>query len=137
MRVETTIALEGKGLAAGVTKLGKVSEYTCPDCHGVLVQIEEGRIVRFCCHTGHAFSLKTLLAEVNKAIDNALWASLRAVEERALLLRHMGGLATKAGDEQTASECAAQADDASEGSETLRHLVLDPKLFGHTPRPPD
>lgn len=57
--------MEGNGLKAGVMELGKVSKYTCPDCHGVLVQIEEGPIVRFRCHTGHAFSLMTLLAEVS------------------------------------------------------------------------
>ena len=56
--------------------LGKVSAYTCPDCHGVLVQIEEGKVVRFRCHTGHAFSFKSLLAEINEAIDKGLWDTL-------------------------------------------------------------
>jgi two-component system chemotaxis response regulator CheB len=77
MRVENIIAMEGNGLQAGVMALGKVSQYTCPDCHGVLVQIDEGPVVRFRCHPGDAFSLKTLLGEVNLAIDNALWDTLR------------------------------------------------------------
>ena len=88
-KVETLIAMEGDGLKAGVMELGKVSKYTCPDCHGVLVQIEEGSIVRFRCHTGHAFSLMTLLAEVNESIDTGLWDTLRAIEERVMLLRQM------------------------------------------------
>lgn len=49
MQKEKLVALEGNALAAGVMNLGQVSQYTCPDCHGVLVQIEEGRIVRFRC----------------------------------------------------------------------------------------
>ena len=67
--VENRIAMEGNGLQLGVMKLGQVSGYICPDCHNVLVQIEEGPIVRFRCHTGHSFSLKALLAEVNGSID--------------------------------------------------------------------
>jgi two-component system chemotaxis response regulator CheB len=79
LAMENHIAMEGNALRAGVMNLGKISKYTCPDCHGVLVQIEEGPIVRFRCHTGHAFSLKSLLAQVNEAIDTGLWATLRAV----------------------------------------------------------
>jgi two-component system chemotaxis response regulator CheB len=65
--------MEGNGLRAGIVELGKVSRYTCPDCHGVLVQIEEGTIVRFRCHTGHSFSMKALLVEVDESIDKGFW----------------------------------------------------------------
>ena len=137
LRMETHIALEGNALKAGVMKLGKVSGYTCPDCHGVLVEIEEGSIVRFRCHTGHAFSAKTLLAEVNEAIDAGLWDTLRAIEERVMLLRQMGAKAEASGNSALAAECSGQADDAESRSQALRDLVLDPKLFGHTPRASD
>ncbi len=60
-RVENGISVDGNGLGAGVMNPGKVSNYTCPDCHGVLVQINEGSIVRFRCHTGHAFQSKPSL----------------------------------------------------------------------------
>jgi two-component system, chemotaxis family, protein-glutamate methylesterase/glutaminase len=134
LQMEVHIALEGNGLKAGVMNLGKVSPYTCPDCHGVLVQIEEGSIVRFRCHTGHAFSMKTLLVEVNDAIDKGLWDTLRAIEERVMLLRKMGEQAAAAGNQQLAAECAAQADDAEVRLKPIRELVLDPDFFGHTPR---
>lgn len=32
-------------------------------------------------HTGHSFSLQTLLADANDAIDRSLWNAIRAVEE--------------------------------------------------------
>jgi hypothetical protein len=48
-----------------------------PACgHGVLVKIREGSISRYRCHTGHAFSLKTLLVDVDDAIDDARTAPL-------------------------------------------------------------
>ena len=133
IQIENHIAMEGTALQAGVMKLGKVSKYTCPDSHGVLVRIEQGKIVRFRCHTGHAYSMKTLLTEANRAIDAGLWETLRAIEERILLLREMGELASHAGDSEAAAKWKAQADDAQERVQPLRQLVLDPKLFGHGP----
>lgn len=134
LALENHIAMEGDALKAGVMNLGKVSPYTCPDCHGVLVQIEEGPIVRFRCHTGHAFSLKTLLAEINEAIDNGLWATLRAVEERVMLLRQMEALAQGSGALEEADQWRGQADESEKRLQPLRKLVLDPGFFGHTPK---
>lgn len=131
LEVETLIAAEGNGLQAGVMELGSVSKYTCPDCHGVLVQIEEGPIVRYRCHTGHAFSLMSLLAEVNESIDTGLWDTLRAIEERIMLLEKMGELALQAGRSSEAAKCKAQASDARVRLKPIREIVLDPKLFGH------
>jgi two-component system chemotaxis response regulator CheB len=129
--IESVISLKGNGLEAGVMGLGKVSQFTCPDCHGVLVQIEEGTIVRFRCHTGHAFSMKSLICEANEAIDTGLWDTLRAVEERILLLRQMAEQAATVGAANDAAECTRQADLAEKRLTRLREWVLDPKLFGH------
>jgi two-component system chemotaxis response regulator CheB len=129
--VENEISRNGNGLRSGVMDLGKVSKYTCPDCHGVLIQIEEGSIVRFRCHTGHAFSLQTLIAEVNEAIDTGLWDTLRAVEERVLLLHQMAELARSAGATKDADRLQAQAEETEQRLQPLRELVLDPSFFGH------
>lgn len=129
--MENDIAMQGNALKAGIMNLGKVSPYTCPDCHGVLMQIEEGTIVRFRCHTGHAFSLKTLMAEINDAIDNSLWATLRAVEERVMLLHQMEELAQASGMSGEAMQWRKQADDSEKRLQPLRELVLDPGFFGH------
>lgn len=131
--MENAIAMEGNALKAGVLSLGKVSQYTCPDCHGVLVQIEEDSIVRFRCHTGHAFSLKTLVAQINEAIDIGLWDTLRAVEERVLLLRQMGALAGTAGASDEAAQCGRLADESEKRLQPLRDLLLEPQFFGHEP----
>lgn len=131
MALENHIAMEGNAMSAGVMDLGQVSKYTCPDCHGVLLQIEEGTIVRFRCHTGHAFSLKTLMAQVNEAIDSGLWATLRAVEERVMLLRQMEQLARASGSDNEAARLGQEAADSEKRLEPLRELVLDPEFFGH------
>lgn len=129
-QIENLIALEGNGMQAGVMDLGKVSKYTCPECHGVLVQIEEGELVRFRCHTGHAYSLKSLLVEVNDAIDKGLWDAVRAIEERILLLEQRADLADANGDRAAAGHMRDEAERAKKKYQPLRELVLDASFFG-------
>jgi two-component system chemotaxis response regulator CheB len=129
LRIETLIALEGNGLQAGVMSLGQVSKYTCPECHGVLVQIEEGGDVRFRCHTGHAYSPKSLLVEVNEAIDKGLWDAIRAIEERILLLRQRADIADASGEPNIALRFRAEAKQATDKYQPLRALVLDSSFF--------
>ncbi|VXB62451.1 Protein-glutamate methylesterase [Massilia sp. 9I] len=127
--VENDVALEESGMYAGVMGLGKVSNYTCPECHGVLVQIEEGKLVRFRCHTGHAYSFKSLLAEVNDAVDTSLWSTVRAIEERILILKQFAGVAEAAGKMAEASRLRTKANEAEEKCAPLRALVLDADFF--------
>lgn len=129
MATENRIASEGNALQLGVMDMGKVSQYTCPDCNGVLVQIEEGTIVRFRCHTGHAFSLQALLAEVSTSIDKGLWDTIRAIEERVLLLRQMSQAQATTATE-AARTLGQLADDAESSIKDLKDLVLDTRLFG-------
>ena len=87
LEIETRIALGHNALEIGVMKLGQLVPYTCPECHGVLVQLQEGGILRFRCHTGHAFSVHGLLGEVTEAVERSLWSTLRAIDESILLMR--------------------------------------------------
>jgi two-component system, chemotaxis family, protein-glutamate methylesterase/glutaminase len=130
LAIENLIANEGNALQHGVMGMGKVSQYTCPDCHGVLVQIEEGTIVRFRCHTGHAFSLQTLPAEVGESIDKGLWDTIRAIEERVLLLRQIGELADAAGEHENAKGSKRLAEETERKISNLRDIVMDKRIFG-------
>jgi two-component system chemotaxis response regulator CheB len=89
LRVQTQIAGEKGALSAGVMTLGPITPYTCPQCHGVLVQVKEGGVPHFRCHTGHGYSINTLLAEVTEYVEDSLWNSIRSIEEGAMLLQHL------------------------------------------------
>jgi two-component system, chemotaxis family, protein-glutamate methylesterase/glutaminase len=133
LQIETRIALEGNALREGIMELGPISPNTCPECHGVLVKIKQGSIVRYRCHTGHSFSLQTLLADVNTEIETTLWAALRAAEERILLLQEIEELARASADEATAQQCAEQARGTAHHVDRIREAVLDHRMFGHVP----
>lgn len=129
LQIETEVALGDNGMQAGVLELGKASKYTCPECQGVLVQIEEGRLVRFRCHTGHAYSVNSLLTKVNDTVDTSLWSTIRAIEERILLLEHLAELADRNGQSGRAAQLRIKAERAEQKCKPLRELVLDTDFF--------
>ncbi len=65
------------------------SQFACPECGGVLWEIDDAGFLRFRCRVGHAFTAAHLDAEQHHAVEAALWSALRALEERASLYRQM------------------------------------------------
>jgi two-component system chemotaxis response regulator CheB len=122
--IEVRIAKEDIALDVGVLKLGEPSNYACPECHGVLLQLNEGKRMRFRCHTGHAYSAESLQAEVNEKVEDSLWNAIRAIEESVLLLRHMAEHLTESDDGNTAEKLMAQAQKAERRAELVRQAVM-------------
>jgi two-component system chemotaxis response regulator CheB len=87
MKIEVEIAKENAAIDKGIQDLFEPSNYTCPECHGVLLQLSEGAILRFRCHTGHAYSALTLLEDGEQGVEGSLWGAIRSLEERVLMLR--------------------------------------------------
>jgi two-component system chemotaxis response regulator CheB len=69
--------------------IGHPSSLTCPDCHGGLWQVRGADPVRYRCHTGHAYTTRTLDVAVAEETDGALWSALRALHERAIVLEQL------------------------------------------------
>lgn len=122
MEVEVKIAQQEDPLAAGVGRLGVPSAFACPECHGVLLQMEEGSRIRFRCHTGHAYSAESLLADVREQIEVQLWNAIRAMQEGDLLMRAMAQHADEAHgtDSQTLRE---RATELQRQADMLRQMV--------------
>jgi two-component system chemotaxis response regulator CheB len=124
-KIEVNIALADKALEAGVLKLGEPSNYACPECHGVLLQLKEDAPLRFRCHTGHAYSADSLLSEITENVEASLWNAIRAIDESAMLLRHM---AEHVGEAESADGVAEQflekAEEAERRSGMVRRAVF-------------
>ncbi len=82
-RHEIRIAEEEDGLEENVMQFGELSPFTCPECRGVLAELREGKIVRFRCHTGHAFSANSLLEGANEQVEARLWDAVRGSTSRS------------------------------------------------------
>jgi two-component system chemotaxis response regulator CheB len=124
IEIETRIALEENAMEAGVMRLGTLTPYTCPECHGTLLEVTADGVLRFRCHTGHAFSVQSLLAEGGEVIEEAVWSAVRAVEERMLLLRHAAEHAREHGDHAQADALLRQAREAEQQVQLLRLAIL-------------
>jgi two-component system chemotaxis response regulator CheB len=86
---------------------GRRSVYTCPDCGGVLWEFE----AEFACHTGHRFSPDALVTGQTREIRAALMAAVRALKERAILLRQTAQKAAFASASGRLLENHAEADE--------------------------
>jgi two-component system chemotaxis response regulator CheB len=122
---EVGIAEEASALEKKVLEAGELSPYTCPDCQGVLTRIQEGRVLRFRCHTGHAFSANTLLSSVTESVEQQLWGALRAVDETVMLLNHLGGHFKDAGDQESAALFVKKAEEARQRGLAIRNMAIE------------
>lgn len=103
---------------------GNPSGLACPDCGGVLWQLEEGNLFRFRCRVGHAFSGNSLLAHQSTALEESLWMALRALEELADLNHRMAKRALKGDRHIMANRYQEQAHDAKQRANIIRETLL-------------
>ncbi|MBD2054490.1 chemotaxis protein CheB [Oculatella sp. FACHB-28] len=123
MKLEVAIAGEDNAFRSGIMKLGQLSPYTCPECHGVLLQLKDGGLVRFRCHTGHAYSLNALLTEVTESIEASLWSTLRGIEESELLMNYLAEHLYEANDSGPAELLRQKLQEASKRAELVRQAI--------------
>jgi two-component system chemotaxis response regulator CheB len=99
------------------------TRFTCPDCGGVLFAQEEAGLGRFRCSVGHVFSIESLSTAQAGQLEGALWSAVRALEDRAELLRHMAQHSREGGRHHSAASFRANADDAEERAALVREAI--------------
>lgn len=109
---------------------GRVSVYSCPECHGSLWEVEEGGILRFRCRVGHVYSADSMLAVHTDSVDRALWAALRSLEERAALTRRLAERARHRRHTGVALAFEERANAAEEHAGVVKELLLS-RGVGH------
>ncbi|GAA5533665.1 chemotaxis protein CheB [Deinococcus aluminii] len=124
LEVELGVASEDNAFEGGVLNLGTMSTFTCPECHGAMVKIQEGRTLRFRCHTGHAFTPAALLSELRESVEATLWSSVRALDENVMLLEHLAKHFAEAGEPIQGEVFRREAAQVRERSRTVRGVAL-------------
>src|SRR5262249_22130121 len=102
---------------------GPPSIFTCPECGGTLWELEEGKRPRFRCHTGHSYSMESLVAEQDGKLENALWTAVRVLQEKAVLRRHLADRVRKQGMSLVADDYRQQAQNAESNATVIRRLL--------------
>ncbi|MDO7884893.1 chemotaxis protein CheB [Hymenobacter sp. CA2-7] len=89
LKLEAAIAERIVGSTEQAAQLGHQVPLTCPDCGGSLWEVNKGSVLRYRCHTGHAFTAEALAESSQHELEETLWVALRMLEERKNLLSSM------------------------------------------------
>jgi two-component system chemotaxis response regulator CheB len=102
---------------------GSPSSQSCPECHGVLWEAEEGGTIRFRCRVGHAFTADTMLADQGLDVERALWAALRVLEENSELSARLAEKARTGGRQHAEKRYSERAEESKFNATLLRQLL--------------
>jgi two-component system, chemotaxis family, protein-glutamate methylesterase/glutaminase len=136
IRLETAIAAQELSGMQTDDRLGTVSRFTCPECHGSLWEIDDGSLLRYRCHVGHAFTGEAVLDAHTSTAEEMLWNLLRVHRERAALARRMADEDRAQCREARADTLRRRALDYDEDAEIVGGLLRDYKAVAVT-RDPD
>jgi two-component system chemotaxis response regulator CheB len=100
---------------------GVPSAFACPDCGGVLWEIQNGNLVRFRCRVGHGFTMASLAEEQSDGVEDALWAAMRALEEKAALVTRISDSTT---DRKSKERLLEQAQADRKYAEFVRKMLF-------------
>lgn len=129
IEMEVAIASEGDAFRKGVMEAAQLTPFTCPECHGVLVQINEGKVTRYRCHTGHGYSRSALLSDIMEKVDESYWGAMKSLEEAAMLLNRLGQEYADRGQAEAAAVFSRREHYAVEQSRQLRDALLNRDHF--------
>lgn len=127
--LEVRIAAQDNDAAMTMFSFGALSPYTCPECHGVLTMLMEGSLARFRCHTGHAYSVDTLLTALTETIEDNLYNTLRSMDEAIMLLNHLGDHYAEANQPKLAALYFQKAQEARSRADGVRQATTDHQIL--------
>ena len=104
-------------------KIGHLVPISCPECAGPLWQMEAGNIRRYRCHVGHGFTARALMATQDTALEQALWAAMRTMEERANLATTMAQDEIEKGRYKSAEVYEERAQTSKSHAQIIRRLL--------------
>jgi two-component system, chemotaxis family, protein-glutamate methylesterase/glutaminase len=111
IQYEVEMARTGRGSMDEMDQFGRRSVLACPDCGGVMWEIDEGEFSRFRCHVGHTYTAELMSLALDESLRRALASAVRALEERAELARKLYDQAKSTGHRLLAENWAAKRDE--------------------------
>ncbi|APA89844.1 chemotaxis protein CheB (plasmid) [Paraburkholderia sprentiae WSM5005] len=125
------IVLEQSAWLAGappfdaIRGLATPSTFTCPECNGTLWRIAASRVMRYRCHTGHAYSAASLHDGLMVDAEDSLRNALRALREREMFSSELRDHFEKTGDTTAQQREEDNARRARRAAELLQSLLME------------
>jgi len=87
--VESKLSEKAATAIADVSKVGEETAFSCPDCGGRLWRVVNGKLKHYRCHIGHAYSESDLVLRQAETTEQTIWAAVRMMEERKLMVEKL------------------------------------------------
>lgn len=123
LRYEVGLAKGGNGSMSELDRIGQRSLLACPDCHGVMWEIQEGDLLRYRCHVGHAYTAELMELALDETLRRALGSGLRALDERIALTGKLHKQAAEAGRKHLAESWGKKLVECEQEAEILRDAI--------------
>ncbi len=123
LKLEVEIAKNADGTMTELDQIGSRSVLTCPDCGGLMWEINKGGLLRYRCHVGHAYTAEPMDAAADEHLQVAMGTVLRAFKERVALTAQLQRDAAAGGRNAVAQVWGRKAQELEEQSAVLNSAV--------------
>jgi two-component system chemotaxis response regulator CheB len=106
---------------------GAPTGLTCPQCGGAVWENDEGPLITYRCHVGHAYTADSMAAEHESQLESTLWEAVRMFQESASMHRRMEIKARESGVHEMADRYGERAAEHEARTELMRGLLLHEK----------
>ena len=120
---EVEVARTGRGSMKEMDSIGRRSVLACPDCGGVMWEIDEEDLLRYRCHVGHTYTAEVMSLALDDSLRRALASSLRALEERVAFARKLHRQPIASGHRLLAQNWAEKAREFEREMEVIRGSI--------------
>jgi two-component system chemotaxis response regulator CheB len=134
LHIEVSIAENPTANSDRTEELGESVSMICPDCGGPLRELRDEKLRRYRCHIGHAFTAESLLEGQSEAIEYALWAAVRTMEDRVRILRTLANGRRGHNYSKIAASYEAQANELQSHAQQIRKMLLEAGNSQDNPR---
>lgn len=126
--LETDMAELAKQALHSPDRPGVPSPVSCPDCNGVLFQVDGEPVMRYRCRVGHAWSSDALEAAKDQEVEDAMWVAVRNLEERTAMYGELADRARIGGRARAAGTYEEKGKQAGHAAEIIRELLSTGRL---------
>jgi two-component system chemotaxis response regulator CheB len=124
LRFEVEIARVGHFNMTDMDKIGRRSVLACPDCHGVMWEVDEEEMVRYRCHVGHAHTAESMKYALDENLSRALATALRALDERIALATKLRDKASESGHTLSIEMWQRRLDETQCDADIIRESIM-------------
>jgi two-component system chemotaxis response regulator CheB len=104
-------------------RTGRRSFLACPDCHGVMWEIDEDELVRYRCHVGHAYTEETMSLALDENLRRALGSAFRALDEHMALAEKLRRQASQRGNRRVGDHWASRQQVFESEADVVRQAI--------------